>query len=125
MDKRASGSGNTRREGDSPDGLMILDVDCFKTINDTLGHAGGDVVRVEVAKQLRGTVRDTDMVMRWGGEEFLIYAPKANSDHLKNLAQRVLNVIAETPMYVADKTMTITVTGGFLSLPFCWRPSNR
>jgi diguanylate cyclase (GGDEF)-like protein len=97
---------------------MILDIDHFKNINDTLGHAGGDVVLVEVAKRLRSTVRDTDMVMRWGGEEFLIYSPKSNPDHLKGLAQRVLKVIGETPVELGDKAMAITVTGGFLSLPF-------
>ncbi len=118
MKKRTSTAGAGRREDDNPDGLMILDIDHFKHINDTLGHAGGDTVLIEIAKRLRSTVRDTDMVMRWGGEEFLIFSPKANAAHLKSLAQRVLNVIAETPMAVGDKMMTITVTGGFLSLPF-------
>jgi diguanylate cyclase (GGDEF)-like protein len=56
--------------------------------------------------------------MRWGGEEFLVFSPKANAAHLKSLAQRVLNVIGQEPIAVGDKLMTITVTGGFLSLPF-------
>ena len=118
MHARSSRVKSSRRDDDSPDGLMILDIDHFKNINDTLGHAGGDVVLVEVAKRLRSTVRDTDMVMRWGGEEFLIYSPKSNPDHLKGLAQRVLKVIGETPVELGDKAMAITVTGGFLSLPF-------
>lgn len=118
MGRRSTDAGNGRRGDDNPDGLMILDVDFFKNINDTLGHAGGDVVLVEIAKRLRSTVRDTDMVMRWGGEEFLIFSAKANAEHLKNLAHRVLKVIGETPMEVAGKSMTVTVTGGFLSLPF-------
>ncbi|HPW28821.1 MAG TPA: diguanylate cyclase [Rhodoferax sp.] len=121
MHNRTHGVTNGRREGDdpdSPDGLMILDVDHFKNINDTMGHSGGDAVLIEIAKRLRSTVRDTDMVMRWGGEEFLIYSPKSDAEHLKNLAVRVLKVIGQTPMVVADKTMHITVTGGFLSLPF-------
>lgn len=122
MGKRSTAPTNFRREDDSPDGLMILDVDHFKHINDTLGHAGGDVVLVEIAKRLRSAVRDTDMVMRWGGEEFLIYSPKSSADHLKSLAQRVLKVIAETPMDVGDKAMTITVTCGFLTLPFSGLP---
>lgn len=119
MNKRAlSTIGASRREDDSPDGLMILDIDHFKNINDTLGHAAGDAVLIEIAKRLRSTVRDTDMVMRWGGEEFLIFSPKANAEHLKSLAQRVLNAIGKGPIAVGDKRMTITVTGGFLSLPF-------
>lgn len=118
MNNRANTESGGRREDDNPDGLMILDVDHFKNINDTLGHAGGDAVLVEIARRLRSTVRDTDMVMRWGGEEFLVYSPKANAEHLKSLAQRVLKVIGGTPMAVGEKMMTITVTGGFLSLPF-------
>lgn len=118
MNNRNANPNSGRRADDNPDGLLILDIDHFKHINDTLGHAGGDAVLIEVAKRLRSTVRDTDMVMRWGGEEFLIFSPNANAAHLKNLAQRVLNVIAEKPIAVGDKMMAITVTGGFLSLPF-------
>jgi diguanylate cyclase (GGDEF)-like protein len=118
MRDRTSSASGGRREEDNPDGLMILDIDHFKNINDTLGHAGGDAVLVEIAKRLRSTVRDTDMVMRWGGEEFLIFSPRANAAHLKNLAQRVLHAIGSIPIAVGDKMMPITVTGGFLSLPF-------
>ena len=118
MNGRTSNPNDGRREEDNPDGLMILDIDHFKNINDTLGHAGGDAVLVEISKRLRATVRDTDMVMRWGGEEFLIFSPRANAAHLKNLAQRVLHAIGATPIAVGDKMMPITVTGGFLSLPF-------
>ncbi len=122
MGKRSSDPANARREDDSPDGLMILDIDHFKHINDTLGHAGGDVVLVEIARRLRGALRDTDMLMRWGGEEFLIFSPRSNAAHLKSLAQRVLTVIGEAPMAVGDQLMNITLTGGFLSLPFSGLP---
>lgn len=118
MSQRAGDAVAGRREDDVPDGLLVLDIDHFKAINDSLGHAGGDSVLVEVAKRLRAAVRDTDMVMRWGGEEFLIFSPKANAEHLKNLAQRVLKVVAETPIAVGDTMLTVTATGGFLSLPF-------
>ena len=118
MKKRASIPGNSRRDDSNTDGLMILDIDHFKHINDHLGHAGGDTVLVEVAKRLRSIVRDSDMVMRWGGEEFLVYSPKANAVHLKNLAHRVLRVIGETPIEVNGQSLQVTVTGGFLALPF-------
>lgn len=118
MSQRAGDAVAGRREDDVPDGLLVLDIDHFKAINDSLGHAGGDSVLVEVAKRLRAAVRDTDMVMRWGGEEFLIFSPKANAEHLRNLAQRVLKVVAETPIAVGDTMLTVTATGGFLSLPF-------
>ncbi len=124
MKKRPLDGSGGRRQDDNPDGLMILDIDHFKNINDTLGHAGGDTVLVEIAKRLRTTVRDTDMVMRWGGEEFLIYSPKSNAEHLKSLAQRVLQVIGEAPIGVGDKSLTVTVTGGFLALPFSGLPES-
>jgi diguanylate cyclase (GGDEF)-like protein len=122
MSKRAVDAGGARREDDVPDGLLVLDIDHFKAINDSLGHAAGDTVLVEVAKRLRAAVRDTDLVMRWGGEEFLIFSPRANPDHLKVLAQRVLKVVAETPIAVGDTVLRVTVTGGFLSLPFAGVP---
>ena len=122
MSKRAVDAGGARREDDVPDGLLVLDIDHFKAINDSLGHAAGDTVLVEVAKRLRAAVRDTDLVMRWGGEEFLIFSPRANPDHLKVLAQRVLKVVAETPIAAGDTVLKVTVTGGFLSLPFAGVP---
>ena len=118
MKQRAPAPGNGRREDVNTDGLMILDIDHFKNINDTLGHAGGDTVLVEIARRLRSTVRDSDMVMRWGGEEFLVYSPKANALHLKHLAHRLLKAIGETPIEVNGQALQVTVTGGFLALPF-------
>ncbi len=124
MKKRPTEAVGGRREDDSPDGLLLLDIDHFKNINDTLGHAAGDSLLVEVARRLRSAVRESDMVMRWGGEEFLIYSPKANTDHLKNLTQRVLHLIGDTPIAVGDKTARVTVTGGFLTLPFSGLPES-
>lgn len=123
MGRRVTAAG--RREDDVPDGLLVLDIDHFKHINDSLGHAGGDAVLVEVARRLRGAVRDTDMVMRWGGEEFLIFSPKANTDHLQRLAQRVLKVVAEAPVAVGGSWLTVTATGGFLTLPFSGVPESQ
>jgi len=122
MGRRDPTTGLGRREGDSPDGLMILDIDHFKTINDTRGHAGGDAVLVEIAKRLRAAVRDSDMVMRWGGEEFLVYSPKASAQHLQSLARRVLKAVGEAPMLVGNQPLSVTVTAGFVLLPFSGVP---
>lgn len=120
MKRRPSASVGERREDllEFPDGLMILDIDHFKPINDSLGHAVGDAVLVEVARRLRATVRDSDMVMRWGGEEFLVFSPKTNASQLKGLAERLLHAVGEKPVVVGSQTIPVTVTGGFLSLPF-------
>lgn len=108
--------------GDNPDCLILIDIDLFKHINDTWGHAVGDIVLTEVAARLKSTVRDTDMVLRWGGEEFLIYSPKSNPQQITRLVDRVLRAIGETPVQVGDLQIPVTVTAGFISLPFSGVP---
>ncbi|MDT9001782.1 tetratricopeptide repeat-containing diguanylate cyclase [Paucibacter sp. APW11] len=110
-----------RRENSQqqPDCLLLLDIDYFKSINDTHGHAAGDVVLIEVARRLREAVRDTDMVMRWGGEEFLIFSPRTQVSQLTALVERVLEQIGGTPITLpSSKAITVTVSGGFISVPF-------
>ncbi len=113
-----------RRGGDedSPDCLMIMDIDHFKHINDTWGHAAGDAVLIEVAKRLRSVVRDTDMILRWGGEEFLIFAPKTKSAQLTTMVERVLCAIGMIPVTVGDKRIPVTVSAGYIALPFSGIP---
>ncbi len=100
------------------DGLMILDIDHFKHINDAFGHASGDAVLVEVAQRLRATVRESDMVLRWGGEEFLVYSPRAHPLHLEGLARRLLDAIGDVPVVVGGQSIAVTVTAGFIALPY-------
>jgi diguanylate cyclase (GGDEF)-like protein len=120
MKRRPSPVEGGRREVavENQDGLMILDIDHFKPINDTWGHAVGDAVLVEVAQRLRTTVRETDMVLRWGGEEFLVYSPRANPQHLKGLAERLLEAIGGKPIVVGTQLIPVTVTAGFIALPY-------
>jgi len=115
-----------RREevSDSPDSLIIMDIDHFKHINDTWGHSAGDAVLVEVAKRLRSAVRDSDMTLRWGGEEFLIYAPKTKPVLLMSLVDRVLKVIGSTPVLVGNNAIPVTVSAGYISLPFSGVPES-
>ncbi|MFZ6844085.1 diguanylate cyclase [Undibacterium sp. RuTC16W] len=113
-----------RRGDDSsnPDCLILMDIDHFKQINDTWGHAVGDSVLMEVAHRLKKAVRDTDMVLRWGGEEFLIYSPKSHPNQLTRLVERVLFAIGEQNIQVGDISVPVTVTAGFISLPFSGIP---
>ena len=105
------------REG-NPDCLILLDIDHFKQINDTKGHAAGDTVLAEVAHRLRKAVRDTDMVLRWGGEEFLVYSPKSNPSQVATLVERVLHSVGAEPINVNGYQIQVTMTAGFISLPF-------
>jgi diguanylate cyclase (GGDEF)-like protein len=126
MKVRSEDTSPERREDDnaSPDCLIIMDIDHFKHINDTWGHSAGDAVLVEVAKRLRSAVRDSDMTLRWGGEEFLIYAPKTQPVLLMSLVDRVLKVIGSTPVLVGNNAIPVTVSAGYISLPFSGVPES-
>jgi len=102
----------------NPDCLILLDIDHFKQINDGLGHAIGDAVLMEVAHRLRKVVRDTDMVLRWGGEEFLVFSPKSSPSQSAGLVERLLQAVGAEPIMAGDKEIQVTVTAGFIALPF-------
>jgi diguanylate cyclase (GGDEF)-like protein len=123
--RAALGNAERRAESaDNPDCLILLDIDLFKHINDTWGHAAGDSVLTEIAARLKKSVRDSDMVLRWGGEEFLIYSPKSNPSQITRLVARVLHAIGDTPVRVGDLQIPVTVTAGFISLPFSGVPES-
>lgn len=126
MKSRAVLTEDERREGceQNPDCLILMDIDLFKHINDTWGHAVGDGVLTEVAKRLKSAVRDSDMVLRWGGEEFLIYSPKSNPTQISALVDRVLRAIGAEPIQVGELQIPVTITAGFISLPFSGVPEN-
>lgn len=93
-------------------GIMLLDIDHFKHINDEQGHAAGDAVLVEVAQRLVRVVGEQGLVSRWGGEEFLVWVddPVASLDAL---AQRVLHAIGDVPVVLADgQALRVTVSMG-------------
>lgn len=96
------------RDGD--DGLptqpvvLLLDLDAFKSINDTLGHAAGDEVLITVAERIRTAVRATDVVGRLGGDEFAIVMPATSVDQAAIVAQRILAALKE-PIELPDRTI--------------------
>lgn len=74
-------------------GLLVVDLDAFKQLNDTLGHAFGDAVLRAVAEALVDHVRPDDLVVRWGGDEFLVVAPGATKTESEGLAQRIARTV--------------------------------
>jgi diguanylate cyclase (GGDEF)-like protein len=98
------------------DCFVLMDVDHFKSINDRWGHGAGDAVLVEVARRLAVAVRDTDMVVRWGGEEFLIHAPGMDPDSVAAMAGRVLESVGATPVDAGNCRIPVTLTAGIVAL---------
>ncbi|MFC0253496.1 tetratricopeptide repeat-containing diguanylate cyclase [Massilia consociata] len=113
-----SASKEDRRAGaaSGTDCFVLMDIDHFKSINDRWGHAVGDAVLVEVARRLAAAVRDTDIVLRWGGEEFLVYAPATDPDHLAVLARRILDAVGSAPVDAQTCRVPVTLTAGVASL---------
>lgn len=99
-------------------GLLLLDVDRFKRINDGLGHAAGDEVLKGVARRLEGLMRKDDAVVRWGGEEFLLLLPGSSDEGSRRFAHRLLAAVAEPGFEVGSATpLRVTVSAGLVSWP--------
>jgi diguanylate cyclase (GGDEF)-like protein len=102
-----------------PVGLIVGDVDNFKTINDTHGHATGDAVLKQVAYALRKQLRAFDLAYRLGGEEFLIVLPGAELHAAAELAERLREAVAAAPMAGGvSVTMSLGVSGSLRGQPF-------
>jgi diguanylate cyclase (GGDEF)-like protein len=97
--------------------LLLVDIDHFKHVNDTHGHAAGDQVLIEVAKRLNEAVRSDDLVVRWGGEEFLILAPRAAPEQAEQMAARVLAALANASIDVGAAALRITASIGYARFP--------
>ena len=95
-----------------PVGLMILDLDHFKSINDTHGHDVGDEVLRQVARCLRDFTRHHDVVARIGGEEFAIVAPNMRLEHLVRFADRLRGAIGELAIVTGNCHLKVTVSVG-------------
>ncbi len=99
--------------------LMLVDVDHFKAINDTHGHAAGDHVLVELARHLKALCRAGDLVARWGGEEFLIACRQPDLVHARAFAERLRAAIAGRAIRLADgASLPLSVSIGFAPFPF-------
>jgi two-component system, cell cycle response regulator len=107
----------SRRYG-RPFSLLMLDIDHFKSINDTYGHLAGDKALRALAALIRGEVRPTDLVARYGGEEFVLVLPETAGPGAMTLAERLRAHVAGHALAVtADHTISMTVSIGVASYP--------
>jgi diguanylate cyclase (GGDEF)-like protein len=97
--------------------LLLIDIDLFKQTNDRYGHAAGDAVLVAVARRLRETLRETDMIVRWGGEEFLVFVPATSADKLDEIAARIMATIGREPIDYKGDSIRVTASIGYAPMP--------
>ena len=97
--------------------LFLLDVDHFKHVNDTYGHAAGDAVLKMIAESLRIALRETDMIVRWGGEEFLAFLPAIPRNGVEEIARRILSCVSSQPVPFQDHMIHVNVSVGFAPFP--------
>ncbi len=95
-----------------PFGIMIIDIDNFKAINDTYGHLAGDEVLKAISSALKNSVRKQDIVSRWGGEEFFIMLPDTDLEGTAHLAEKIRFTIEQTKFKFQNHIMQLTVTIG-------------
>jgi len=93
-------------------GIMMLDVDHFKKVNDQYGHRAGDAVLREVPRRIQQVVRSYDLVGRYGGEEFLVVLPECSPNEVEVCAERIRLAIAGEQVPVGDSAISITVSIG-------------
>ncbi len=100
--------------------VLMMDIDDFKEINDTYGHAMGDIVLKEVSTVISKTVRKIDMPARYGGEEFAVILPETSGSEAVVIAQRLRDRIAgiEVKTYSGD-SVKVTISSGIASFPDC------
>ena len=99
-----------------PLSLLMIDVDHFKRVNDSHGHAVGDDVLRQLATALPGALRGRDRLGRFGGEEFMVLLPQASLADAAQIAERMRNAVASTPLVVAAGTLHLTVSIGVSEL---------
>jgi diguanylate cyclase (GGDEF)-like protein/PAS domain S-box-containing protein len=100
-----------------PFSLIMVDIDFFKAINDTYGHSFGDIVLRGLAGLLKKNVRETDVVIRQGGEEFVVFLPDTGNAGALAVAHKIAFDLRQTPLGNAAAAVTITVSMGIVSFP--------
>ena len=108
--------GRAIRSG-SPIAVCLFDLDHFKLVNDTYGHPTGDKVLVHVSKILRGALREGDVALRYGGEEFMAVLPGASITDAFEIADRVRRLVAETVFQHGSNVLSLTISGGATAWP--------
>ncbi len=111
LESLARESARQLREG-APFGVILLDVDHFKDVNDRYGHLCGDAVLKEIATAIKDSVRPYDTVGRYGGEEFLVVVPRTNAESSLGIAERIRKAIRSRAITTNGSTLSVTASFG-------------
>lgn len=103
--------------------FYLIDADNFKEVNDRYGHDVGDRVLVEMSRRISSAIRHSDVLMRWGGEEFLIVSRYTDRREAKTLSARVLAAVSDTPFALTNPNETICRTCSIGWAAFPWLPN--
>ena len=98
---------------EEPFGVILVDIDNFKLVNDRYDHSTGDAALIHVASMLSAATREIDVVARWGGEEFIVLLPRAGVDETEVVAERVRSMIEAEPVHYGEHVIPLTVSIGY------------
>jgi diguanylate cyclase (GGDEF)-like protein/PAS domain S-box-containing protein len=96
----------------APFGIVLADLDKFKDVNDTYGHAAGDAVLATIAKTMSNCLRASDVVGRWGGDEFMAILAGVTQPFLANVSEKLRRLVAQSPVPVDDRRIQVTISVG-------------
>ncbi len=105
------------RKHDEHFGIIFFDLDNFKTQNDQLGHLAGDEILKQVAKFFFDHTREEEIIVRYGGDEFILLVPKSSKEKLMQVAKRLRSEFANTPVVVQGKKIFLQTSGGAARYP--------
>jgi len=100
----------------APLSVIVIDVNDFKPVNDNFGHGAGDAVLVTVARTLREAVRGTDLVARWGGDEFVIILETASAEVANRACDRIRALVRQARTHYQGNEIRVTVSAGYATL---------
>ena len=107
-----------KRRTDQPISLTLGDVDGFKQINDQHGHATGDEILIEIATRLKDTLRTSDVVVRWGGEEFLCFFPDTDEAQALDIANKLRSAISAHDVTTSQGSFRVSITFGVAGVEY-------
>ncbi len=108
-------------KGALPPAIALFDIDHFKEVNDSFGHDAGDEVIKLIVRTVLGSVRTTDSLFRWGGDEFLLLAEGLKAEHALPVAENIVKTVAEHPASVDGQSIPVTISVGIAF----FRPGDR